>query len=136
MEEPVHNVQQLLVIKKEEEWSPILDQEDRKPPQIKEEQEENEIIELIFNPVPAKSEDDEEKPQLPELHHSRTKETEYLVEPDQCLESDGEEETSDSSSESSETDVSNGNWEESSEAHSGLGSGTNNTDSVCKKGLA
>ncbi|KAM4725582.1 uncharacterized protein FYW61_013675 isoform 2-T3 [Anableps anableps] len=133
MEEPAHNVQQLMGIKEEENWSPSPDQEDQKPPQIKEEQEENEITELPFNPV--KSEDDEEKPQLSELHHSQAEENRDLEgpEPDEYLESDVEDKTSDSSSESSETDVSDGNWEESSEAQSGLGSGTNNTDPVSEK---
>ncbi|XP_014839711.1 PREDICTED: uncharacterized protein LOC106916139 isoform X8 [Poecilia mexicana] len=128
-------IQQLLEIKKEEKWSSILDQEDQKPPEIKEEQEENDITELPFNPVKS---EDEEKPQLPGLHHSQTKENGELVEPktDQCLKSDAGDKTYDSSSESSETDISDGNWEESREAQSGLGSGTKNTESVCKKGLA
>ncbi|XP_032436485.1 piggyBac transposable element-derived protein 2-like [Xiphophorus hellerii] len=116
MEEAAYDVHQLIVIKEEEKWK--SDQEDQKPPQVKEEQEGKKITELIFNPVPVKSEDEEEKPQLPELHHNQTKENRDFVgpEPDQQLESDGEDETSDSSSESSETDVSDGNWEESSEA--------------------
>ncbi|KAM4725644.1 uncharacterized protein FYW61_013710 [Anableps anableps] len=135
MEEPAHNVQQLMGIKEEKNWSPSPDQEDQKPPQIKEEQQENEISELPFNPVPVKSEDEEEKPQLPELHHSQAEENRDLEgpEPDQYLESDVEDKTSDSSSDP-QTDISDGNWEESSEAQSGLGSGMNNTDPVSEKG--
>ncbi|XP_043994838.1 zinc finger protein 771-like isoform X2 [Gambusia affinis] len=133
MEEEVYDVQDLMVIKEEKNWSPRPDQEDQNPPQIKEEQEEDDITEFIFNPV--KSEDDEEKPQLPELHHNQTEESEDFVgpEPDKRLESDVEDKTSDSSSESSETDISDGNWEGSSEAQSSLGSATNNTDPVCEK---
>ncbi|XP_043994856.1 uncharacterized protein LOC122843839 isoform X5 [Gambusia affinis] len=129
------DVQQLGGIKEEESWSPKPDQEDQKSPEIKKEEEENEITKFIFNPLPVKSEDDEEKPQLSELSHSQTKENGDFYEPDRYLESDGEDKTSDSCSESSKTDVSDGNWEESSEAQAGLGSGTNNTDPVCEKGV-
>ncbi|XP_047238784.1 THAP domain-containing protein 1-like isoform X3 [Girardinichthys multiradiatus] len=123
------NIQHLLVIKEElpaeeQNCSPKPEPEDQKPPQIKEEQEEAEITESKFSPVPVKSEDDEEKPQFPELHHNQTEVNIDSAGPDQdeCLESDVEDKTSDSSSESSETDVSDGNWEESSETQSGLDS--------------
>ncbi|KAM4726005.1 uncharacterized protein FYW61_014016 [Anableps anableps] len=140
MEEATHSeqmdykcddVQQLVVIKEElpaeeENWSPRLDPEDQKPPQIKEEQEENEIIEFIFNPFSVKSEnDEEEKPQFSELNHSRPEEIRDVVgpEPEEYLESDVEDKNVGSSSESPEVDISDGNWEESSEAQSGVGSG-------------
>lgn len=83
-------------------------------PQIKEEQEEADINEFVFNPVPVKDEDEEEKPQFSQLHHSWNDESTDSVgsNPDRCLKSDPE----DKHSESSETDVSDGNWEETSAA--------------------
>ncbi|XP_038592409.1 uncharacterized protein LOC119916457 isoform X3 [Micropterus salmoides] len=83
------DVQQLLVIKEETppEWSPSLDQEDPEPLHIKEEQEElwtnqegeqlnglevADITRFPFTAVTVKSEDEEEKPQSPQLHQSQT----------------------------------------------------------------
>ncbi|XP_045924692.1 uncharacterized protein LOC123982844 isoform X2 [Micropterus dolomieu] len=83
------DVQQLLVIKEEvpPEWSPSLDQEDPEPLHIKEEQEElwisqereqlngleeADITRFPFTAVTVKSEDEEEKPQSPQLHRSQT----------------------------------------------------------------
>ncbi|XP_037548956.1 zinc finger and SCAN domain-containing protein 5A [Nematolebias whitei] len=82
--------------------------------QIKEEQEEADITEFIFNAVPVKDDDEEEKPQFSELHHDwNDKSTDSVrSSPDRYLKSDPE----DKHSESSETDVSDGNWEESSAA--------------------
>ncbi|XP_045924707.1 zinc finger protein 502-like isoform X1 [Micropterus dolomieu] len=83
------DVQQLLVIKEEvpSEWSPSLDQEDPELLHIKEEQEElwisqegeqlngleeADITRFPFTAVTVKSEDEEEKPQSPQLHQSQT----------------------------------------------------------------
>ncbi|XP_038592420.1 uncharacterized protein LOC119916461 [Micropterus salmoides] len=83
------DVQQLLVIKEEvpSEWSPSLDQKDPEPLHIKEEQEElwisqegeqlngleeADITRFPFTAVTVKSEDEEEKPQSPQLHRSQT----------------------------------------------------------------
>ncbi|MED6252191.1 hypothetical protein ATANTOWER_008252, partial [Ataeniobius toweri] len=83
-------------------WCPRLDQEDLKPPHIKEEQDDGEIVEFIFSPVPVKNEDGEEKPQLSEIHQSQAEESRDSVGP----ESYDENKTSDSV----ETDISDGNW--------------------------
>ncbi|XP_027891468.1 zinc finger protein 90 homolog [Xiphophorus couchianus] len=126
MEEPTHSermdsqlddVQKVLVLKEElpaeeENWSHNLDQ---KHSQIKQEQEENEITEFIFNPV--KSEDDEEKPQLHCQSEKKRDRGSELGHAD-----------------SSETDVSDGNWEESGETPSHLDSLGNNKFPVSEKG--
>lgn len=79
------------------------------PLQIKEEQEEVDVTEFIVNPVTVKAEDEEEKPRLSKLHCRWNEESTDSVgsNPDRYLKPD---------SESSETDVSDGNWEEISEA--------------------
>ena len=86
-------VQQLMVIKEEvppeqQQWSPLVDQEDPEPPHIKEEQEEpwtnqegeqlqqleQADIKFTLTAVTVKSEEDEEKPELSQLHQSQTEE--------------------------------------------------------------
>ncbi|CAB1422104.1 unnamed protein product [Pleuronectes platessa] len=87
------DVQQLMVNKEEvppeqQQWSPLLDQEDPEPPYIKKEQEESWTNrdgqqlqgleeadnEFTLTPVAVKSEEDEEKLQSLKLHPSETKE--------------------------------------------------------------
>ncbi|KAI3358272.1 hypothetical protein L3Q82_003269 [Scortum barcoo] len=138
---------QLKVIVGEEEqqdWSSSLDQEDPEPPHIKEEQEEvwssqegeqlqgleeADISKFPFTPVPVKSEDDEEKPQSSQLHQTHTEQMETGADgedcggpeparnsdPDQYLQPVSDVKTSDSS----ETEVSDDDWEETREAPSG-----------------
>ena len=87
------DVQQLMVNKEDvlpeqQQWSPLVDQEDPEPPHIKEEQEEpwtnqdgeqlqqleQADIKFTLTAVTVKSEEDEEKPQLSQLHQSQTEE--------------------------------------------------------------
>ncbi|XP_053303462.1 zinc finger protein 391 [Pleuronectes platessa] len=76
-----------LVVSKEEvhpeqqQWSPLVDQEDPEPPHIKEEQielrlsqEEEADIKFTLTPFAVKSEEDEEKPQSSPFHQSQTEE--------------------------------------------------------------
>ncbi|XP_034457088.1 zinc finger and SCAN domain-containing protein 2-like isoform X1 [Hippoglossus hippoglossus] len=65
----------------QQQWSPLVDQEDPEPPHIKEEQielrmsqEEEADIKFTLTPVAVKSEEDEEKPQLSQFHQSQTEE--------------------------------------------------------------
>ncbi|KAK5621281.1 hypothetical protein CRENBAI_010527 [Crenichthys baileyi] len=110
MEEPTHcrqmgshfqDIQQLLVMKDElpavkQNWRPSLDQEDLNPPQIKEEEEDTEIMQFKFDPVSVKREDDEGDTQISKLHHNQTEENRLSAGPDEFLESDIEDKTSDS----------------------------------------
>nr|XP_015828907.2 gastrula zinc finger protein XlCGF8.2DB [Nothobranchius furzeri] len=126
---PLGDVQQLFVVKEEQQdRSPSLNQEDQKLPQIKEEQEEADITECMFSPVQVKEEDDAEMPQSSRLLHNRTGENNYFRGPalDQCSDSDPEDKTS------SETDVSDGKWEERSEPASCLNSAETNKGSDTK----
>ncbi|XP_035854243.1 zinc finger protein OZF-like isoform X2 [Sander lucioperca] len=83
----------------QQEWSSSLDQEDTKPPHIKEEQEElqisqdeeqlqgleeADITKFTFTPVPVKSEDDEEKPQFPQLHQRQTEQMKTEADGEDC----------------------------------------------------
>lgn len=100
-------VQQLSTIKIEvspEKYSPSLDQEDPKTHLIKKEQEED-IIKFTFSPVSVKSEDDKEKPQSSQFHLFQNEENKDSIDPDPYLQCNSKDKTSDSS----ETDVSDGN---------------------------
>ena len=87
------DVQQLMVNKGEvppeqQQWSPLVDQEDPETPHIKEEQEEpwtnqegeepqhleQPDIKFTLTAVTVKSEEDEEKPELSQLHQDQTEE--------------------------------------------------------------
>ncbi|KAM4538933.1 uncharacterized protein PAE49_019922 [Odontesthes bonariensis] len=111
----------LKVIVGEDEMQERSSSLDQQNPGIKEEEEEADITKLSFCLFPVKSEDNEEKLQSSQLHHGPTEEDRNSFGgpesgPVQCLEPEGE------TSESSETDVSDGDWEESSEARFGLNS--------------
>ncbi|XP_032362447.1 zinc finger protein 32 isoform X4 [Etheostoma spectabile] len=132
----------------QQEWSTSLDQEDTKPPHIKEEQEElrisqdreqlqgleeADITKFSFTHVPVKSEDDEEKPQFSQLHHRQTEEIKTEADGEDCggpepakksdpdahLQPDIDDETGDSSE--PDTDDS-ADWKETREPRSGLNS--------------
>ncbi|XP_039648948.1 zinc finger protein 32-like isoform X2 [Perca fluviatilis] len=148
----------------QQEWSSSLDQEDTKPPHIKEEQEElrisqdeeqlqgpeeADVTKFTFTPDPVKSEDDEEKPQLSQLHQRQTEQMKTEVDGEDCggpepvmksdpdthLQPDTDDETGDSSE--PETDDS-ADWKETREPQSGLNSLNNDTfpvsDSGCTTG--
>ncbi|XP_039977900.1 zinc finger protein 184-like [Xiphias gladius] len=132
----------------QEEWSSNLDQEDPpEPPHIKEEQEElwtgqegeqlqgleeADITKFTFTPDPVKSEDDdddEEKPQSSQLHQNQTENRDSVggedcggpeparnSDPDRHLQPVSE----DNSPASTETDDSDCDWTQSSEAQSGI----------------
>ncbi|XP_038580288.1 zinc finger protein 260-like [Micropterus salmoides] len=132
----------------QQEWSPRLDQEDPPElPHIKEEQEElwtsqegeqlpgleeADITKFTFTPVPVKSEEDdeEEKPQSSQLHQSQTEQMEADGEdcggPEPARNSDPDRlvqpVSNDDSLDWTETDKSDGDWEETREPHSGLNS--------------
>ncbi|XP_078099910.1 uncharacterized protein LOC144512834 [Sander vitreus] len=125
----------------QQEWSSSLDQEDTKPPQIKEEQAElrinrdeeqlqgleEAITKFTFTLVPVKSEDDEEKPMFSQLHQRQNEELKTEAggencggpDPDTHLQPDTDDETGDSSE--LETDDS-ADWKETREPQSGLNS--------------
>ncbi|XP_044028018.1 gastrula zinc finger protein XlCGF57.1-like isoform X2 [Siniperca chuatsi] len=139
-----------VIVGEQQEWSPSLDQ-DPEPPHIKEEQEElwisregeqlrgleeADITKFPFTPVPVKSEEDEEKPQSSQLHQRLTEQMETGADgedcggpgparnsdPDTYLQPVSDEKPSDSS----ETDDSDGDWEETREPRSGLNSQKDN----------
>ncbi|XP_072226739.1 uncharacterized protein [Leuresthes tenuis] len=120
---------QRVIIDEEElfEGRSILKQEE---PCIKEEEEEADIT-LSFCPVLMKSEDDEEKPQPSQRYRSLTEEDRNSVVEEDCCEPEPHLQCADRTSESSETDVSDGDWEESSEALADLNSAINAAETMC-----
>ncbi|XP_078099903.1 uncharacterized protein LOC144512829 [Sander vitreus] len=144
----------------QQEWSSTLDQEDTKPPHIKEEQEElrisqdeeqlqgleeADIAKFPFTLVPVKSEDDEEKPVFSQLHQRQTEEIKTEAggedcggpepaiksDPDTHLQPDTDDETGDSSE--PETMIS-ADWKETREPQSGLNSLNNDRSPVIDSG--
>ncbi|KAF1371939.1 hypothetical protein PFLUV_G00275580 [Perca fluviatilis] len=132
----------------QQEWSSSLDQEDTKPPHIKEEQEElpmsqegeqlqgleeADITKIPFTPVPVKSEDDKKNPQFSQLHQIQTEELKTEADGEDCggpepamnsdpdthLQPDTDDKTGDSS-EPETDDIAD--WKETREPPSGLNS--------------
>ncbi|XP_078099898.1 uncharacterized protein LOC144512823 [Sander vitreus] len=151
---------QKVIVGEEHEWSSGLDQEDTKPPHIKEEQEElwtsqdGEQLQRLeetdiskFPPtiVPVKSEDDEEIPRFSQLHQRQTAgmkteadgedrggtEQAMKSDPDTHLQLDTDDKTGDSS----EPETDDSDWKETREPQSGLNSLNNDevpvSDSRC-----
>ncbi|XP_039648480.1 zinc finger protein 771-like [Perca fluviatilis] len=136
----------------QQEWSSSLDQEDTKPPHIKEEQkelrisqdeeqlqgpEEADIPKFRFTPVPVKSEDDdddddeEEKPMFSQLHQRQTEEIKTEADGEDCggpepaMKSDPplQPDTDDETGDSSEPETDDSaDWKETGEPQSGLNS--------------
>ena len=142
---PLHADFLQLVVSKEEippeqqQWSPLVDQEDPEPPHIKEEQEEpwtnqegeqlhqleEADIKFTLTPFAVKSEEDEEKPQSSQLHQSQNEENRAdggrpeparNSGPDGYLQPGSEDKTEDSS----ETEDSEDDWMQTTEPQSGL----------------
>ncbi|KAM6974315.1 uncharacterized protein LKV04_015954 [Tautogolabrus adspersus] len=133
------DIRQVIVGEEEQqEWSPSLDQEDSEPPHIKEELwssqegeqlqglEEAESTKFPFTPVSVKSEDDEEEAQSSQLHQRQTEQMATGADGEVCggaepeRDSDPETHLGPVSENSSETEVSDGDWEESPESVSRL----------------
>ncbi|XP_053302789.1 gastrula zinc finger protein 5-1 isoform X1 [Pleuronectes platessa] len=153
------DIQQLMVIKEEvppeeQQWSPLVDQEDPEPPHIKEEQEEpwtnqdgqqlqgleEADIKFTLTPVAVKSEEDEEKLKSSKLHPSETKENRPDCggpEPARNSGPDGrlQQGTEDKTEDSAETEVSEDEWMETREPQTGLNTRNNKqplSDMGCK----
>ncbi|XP_062260735.1 zinc finger protein 2-like [Platichthys flesus] len=143
------DVQQLMVIKEEvppeqQQWSPLVDQEDPDPPYIKEEQEqpwttqdgqqlqglEEADIKFTLTPVDVRREVDEEKLNPSKLHPSETKESRADCggpEPARNSVPDGrlQQGTEDKTEDSSETEDSEDDWMETREPQTGLNTRNN-----------
>ncbi|XP_062243167.1 zinc finger protein 599-like [Platichthys flesus] len=143
------DVQQLMVIKEEvpseqQQWSPLVDQEDPEPPHIKEEQEEpwtnqdgqqlqgleEADMKFTLTLVDVKSEEDEEKLKSSKLHPSETKENRAdRGGPEPARNSDPEGhlqlDTEDKTEDSSETEDSEDDWMETREPQTGLNTRNN-----------
>ncbi|KAF3706896.1 Zinc finger protein 250 Zinc finger protein 647 [Channa argus] len=122
----------------QQEWSPSLNQDHQKPLRIKEENEElwssqdreqlqgleeADINKFPSTALPVKIEDYEEKPQSSQLHQSQTEENTYYAkgsEPDWISGPDLEPLTDEKASDSSETEISDGDWEDTEKAQSSL----------------
>ncbi|XP_060928328.1 claspin-like isoform X2 [Limanda limanda] len=146
------DVQQLMVYKEEvppeeQQWSPLVDQEDPEPPYIKEEQEEpwtnqdgqqlqgleEADIKFTLTPVAVKSEEDEEKLKLSNLHLSEIKENRAdCGGPEPARNSGPEDKTEDSS----ETEDSEGDWMETREPQTGLNRKRNNIQPLTDMGVS
>ncbi|XP_062266638.1 zinc finger and SCAN domain-containing protein 12-like [Platichthys flesus] len=138
------DVQQLMVNKEEvppeqQQWSPLVDQEDPEPPHIKEQQEEQWTnqegeqlqqleqadIKFPWTAVTMKSEEDEEKPELSQLHQSQTEENRADCGEQEPARNSGphghlQKDTADKTEYSSETEDSEDDWMQTWEPQSGL----------------
>ncbi|XP_062251457.1 uncharacterized protein LOC133960681 [Platichthys flesus] len=150
------DVQQLMVNKEEvppeqQQWRPLVDQEDPEPPNIKEEPWTNQDgqklpgleeadIKFILTPVAVKSEEDEEKLKSSKLHPSETKNNSADCggpEPARNSGPDGRlpPVPEDKAEESSETEDSEDDWMETMEPQTGLNTGNSKqplSDMGCK----
>ncbi|XP_039648882.1 oocyte zinc finger protein XlCOF8.4-like isoform X1 [Perca fluviatilis] len=127
----------------QQEWSSSLDQEDTKPPHIKEEQEELRIsqdeeqlqgleeadIKFPITPVLVKTEDDEEKPEFSQLHQRQTEEIKTEADGEDCggpepdMNSDPDTHLQPAADDCSEPETDDSNdWRETRETQSGLNS--------------
>ncbi|XP_039648953.1 midasin-like isoform X3 [Perca fluviatilis] len=130
----------------QQEWSSSLDQEDPKPPHIKEEQEElrisqdeeqlqgpeeADITKFPFTPVPVKSEDDEDKHQFSQRTRRQTEQMETEADgedsegPEPAMNSDpdthSQPDTDDEPGDSSEPEIdTSADWKETGEPPSGV----------------
>ncbi|CAB1426595.1 unnamed protein product [Pleuronectes platessa] len=135
------DVQQLVLSKadvppEQQQWSPLMDQEDPEPPHIKEEQEElwtkqegEADIKFTLIPVAVKSEEDEETPQSSQLHQSQTEVNGGGPGPARNSGPEGHLQpvSEDNSLVSTETDESDCDWTHSNEDQSG-----NENDQNCE----